>query len=411
MDYALTVYWVVTGLLVADFILEQLLLILNRTSSSDGIPDLLKGMYDENKYATQQKYLRANSRIEQVSIVCEFLLYLSLFTFGGLAWMDTLARSITDNSFFVSLLFFLFFGMATVVVDLPFSIYRTFVTEQRFGFNKTTPWVFVTDTLKEWALGIIIGGVLISVMILVYSAMPDYFWLLAWGIVVFFSVIMAFFYSTLIVPLFNKQKPLLDGELKSAIESFSQRVGFKVNGIYVMDGSKRSTKANAYFTGFGKKKRIVLYDTLLEQLTIEETVAVLAHEIGHYKHRHIFIQSSLSMLANLLVFYLLGVCLQYDFIAQAVGCSSASFHINFMVFMMMYSPLNILTGMLENAVSRRCERQADAFVRQNNLGPQLISALKKISAQALDNLTPHPLFVFVNYTNPTLYQRVKALTD
>lgn len=147
----------------------------------------------------------------------------------------------------------------------------------------------ITDTLKEWALGIIIGGVLISVMILVYSAMPDYLWLLAWGIVVFFSVIMAFFYSTLIVPLFNKQKPLPDGELKSAIESFSQRVGFKVNGIYVMDGSKRSTKANAYFTGFGKKKRIVLYDTLLEQLTIEETVAVLAHEIGHYKHRHIFI--------------------------------------------------------------------------------------------------------------------------
>ncbi len=405
------IFWLVVALMLAEFALERLLSFLNLRHSTQPIPAILSGIYDEEKYDRQQSYFRTNVRLGMVSSVFSFLLMFGLFVFKGFAWLDALARMCTSNELLVSLLFFLFFGILSALVSLPFQIYDTFVVEERFGFNKVTPRLFVFDRLKDWMLSILISGLLLTAVIVIYQLMPDYFWLLAWAVVSAFSLFMSLFYSELIVPLFNKQTPLPEGELRTAIEAFANKTGFALKNIYVIDNSKRSTKANAYFTGWGKKKRIVLYDTLIEMMSTDEIVAVLAHEIGHNKYKHTIKHMVVSLLTNLLMFYLLGLVLKYDVFAQAAGCETASFHVNMLVFGVLYTPLSLLLGLAGNVLSRSNEFQADAFVKENGMADALVSALKKLSAQSLSNLTPHPAYVFFNYSHPTLYERVKALMD
>lgn len=405
------IFWLVVALMLAEFALERLLSFLNMRHSTQPIPAILSGIYDEEKYARQQSYFCTNVRLGMVSSVFSFLLMFGLFVFKGFAWLDALARMCTSNELLVSLLFFLFFCILSAVVSLPFQIYDTFVVEERFGFNKVTPKLFILDRLKGWMLSILISGSLLTAVISIYQLMPDYFWLLAWAVVSAFSLFMSLFYSELIVPLFNKQTPLPEGELRTAIEAFANKTGFALKNIYVIDNSKRSTKANAYFTGWGKKKRIVLYDTLIEMMSTDEIVAVLAHEIGHNKYKHTIKHMVVSLLTNLLMFYLLGLVLKYDVFAQAAGCETASFHVNMLVFGVLYTPLSLLLGLAGNVLSRSNEFQADAFVKENGMADALVSALKKLSAQSLSNLTPHPAYVFFNYSHPTLYERVKALMD
>lgn len=405
------IFWIVVVLMLGDFALERILSILNMRHSTQPIPDILSGIYDEEKYTRQQSYFRTNVRLGMVSSVCSFLLTFGLFVFKGFAWMDGLARMCTSNELLVSLLFFLFFGILSALVGLPFQIYDTFVVEERFGFNKVTPKLFILDRLKGWILSILISGLLLTAVIFIYQLLPDYFWLVAWAVVSAFSLFMSLFYSELIVPLFNKQTPLPEGELRSAIETFANKTGFSLKNIYVIDNSKRSTKANAYFTGWGKKKRIVLYDTLIDLMSTDEIVAVLAHEIGHNKYKHTIKHIVVSLLTNLLMFYLLGLVLKYDVFAQAAGCEKASFHVNMLVFGVLYTPLSLLMGLAGNVLSRSNEFQADAFVKENGMADALVSALKKLSAQSLSNLTPHPAYVFFNYSHPTLYERVKALLN
>lgn len=405
------IFWIVVVLMLGDFALERILSILNMRHSTQPIPDILSGIYDEEKYTRQQSYFRTNVRLGMVSSVCSFLLTFGLFVFKGFAWIDGLARMCTSNELLVSLLFFLFFGILSALVGLPFQIYDTFVVEERFGFNKVTPKLFILDRLKGWILSILISGLLLTAVIFIYQLLPDYFWLVAWAVVSAFSLFMSLFYSELIVPLFNKQTPLPEGELRSAIEAFANKTGFSLKNIYVIDNSKRSTKANAYFTGWGKKKRIVLYDTLIDLMSTDEIVAVLAHEIGHNKYKHTIKHIVVSLLTNLLMFYLLGLVLKYDVFAQAAGCEKASFHVNMLVFGVLYTPLSLLMGLAGNFLSRSNEFQADAFVKENGMADALVSALKKLSAQSLSNLTPHPAYVFFNYSHPTLYERVKALLN
>lgn len=405
------IFWIVVVLMLGDFALERILSILNMRHSTQPIPDILSGIYDEEKYTHQQSYFRTNVRLGMVSSVCSFLLTFGLFVFKGFAWIDGLARMCTSNELLVSLLFFLFFGILSALVGLPFQIYDTFVVEERFGFNKVTPKLFILDRLKGWILSILISGLLLTAVIFIYQLLPDYFWLVAWAVVSAFSLFMSLFYSELIVPLFNKQTPLPEGELRSAIEAFANKTGFSLKNIYVIDNSKRSTKANAYFTGWGKKKRIVLYDTLIDLMSTDEIVAVLAHEIGHNKYKHTIKHIVVSLLTNLLMFYLLGLVLKYDVFAQAAGCEKASFHVNMLVFGVLYTPLSLLMGLAGNVLSRSNEFQADAFVKENGMADALVSALKKLSAQSLSNLTPHPAYVFFNYSHPTLYERVKALLN
>ncbi|HRG02989.1 MAG TPA: M48 family metallopeptidase [Paludibacteraceae bacterium] len=390
---------------------ERILSALNVKSSKKPIPDLLSGIYDQDKYQKQQSYFRANTRFGLLTSTVSFLVIILMIVFGGFGWLDGIVQRWTANPILVSLIFFGILFLANDIISTPFEIYDIFVIEERFGFNKTTPKTFILDKLKGYALTAVLGGGIIALVMWFYQLNPQYFWLIAWACVTSVSLFISLFYSELIVPLFNKQTPLEAGELRDAIEKFSKKAGFELKNIFVIDGSKRSTKANAYFTGFWKKKRIVLYDTLINDLDTAEIVAVLAHEAGHSKYKHTLRNILINLPYTLLVFFLLGLILRSDVLAQALGGKEASFHLNILAFGVLYSPVSMMLGLAMNVLSRKHEYQADGYVKENKMGEQLISALKKISSKSLSNLTPHPAYVFVNYSHPTLLQRVEKLTN
>ena len=327
----------------------------------------------------------------------------------GFAYADHLAGLITQNLVFKALLFFAVIGLASDIINTPLSIYDTFVIEEKFGFNKTTPKLFIIDKIKGWILSLIVGGGLMFIILWVYYRTTDMFWIYAWVIVSVVMIFFAMFYSNLIVPLFNKQVPLEDGELKTAINDFALKVNFKLDNIYTIDGSKRSTKANAYFTGLGRKKRIVLYDTLIKELSVNEIVAVLAHEIGHYKKKHTLQSIVISILQTGLTFYLISIFLKAPALSQALGVKDPCFHIGIIAFGILYSPISLIIGLAMNLLSRKNEYQADAFAKEKFGAEPLIMALNKLSANNLNNLTPHSLYVFFHYSHPTLLQRIVAL--
>lgn len=406
-----TVFFIILVILTADFVSERILSALNVKSSIKPIPDLLSGIYDQDKYQKQQSYFRANTRFGLLTSTVSFLVIILMIVFGGFGWLDGIVQRWTANPILVSLIFFGILFLANDIISTPFEIYDIFVIEERFGFNKTTPKTFILDKLKGYALTAVLGGGIIALVMWFYQLNPQYFWLIAWACVTSVSLFISLFYSELIVPLFNKQTPLEAGELRDAIEKFSKKAGFELKNIFVIDGSKRSTKANAYFTGFWKKKRIVLYDTLINDLDTAEIVAVLAHEAGHSKYKHTLRNILINLPYTLLVFFLLGLILRSDVLAQALGGKEASFHLNILAFGILYSPVSMMLGLAMNVLSRKHEYQADGYVKENKMGEQLISALKKISSKSLSNLTPHPAYVFVNYSHPTLLQRVEKLTN
>ena len=406
-----TVFFIILVILTADFVSERILSALNVKSSKKPIPDLLSGIYDQDKYQKQQSYFRANTRFGLLTSTVSFLVIFLMIVFGGFGWLDGIVQRWTANPILVSLIFFGILFLANDIISTPFEIYDIFVIEERFGFNKTTPKTFILDKLKGYALTAVLGGGIIALVMWFYQLNPQYFWLIAWACVTSVSLFISLFYSELIVPLFNKQTPLEAGELRDAIEKFSKKAGFELKNIFVIDGSKRSTKANAYFTGFWKKKRIVLYDTLINDLDTAEIVAVLAHEAGHSKYKHTLRNILINLPYTLLVFFLLGLILRSDVLAQALGGKEASFHLNILAFGVLYSPVSMMLGLAMNVLSRKHEYQADGYVKENKMGEQLISALKKISSISLSNLTPHPAYVFVSYSHPTLLQRVEKLTN
>ena len=406
-----TVFFIILVILTADFVSERILSALNVKSSIKPIPDLLSGIYDQDKYQKQQSYFRANTRFGLLTSTVSFLVIILMIVFGGFGWLDGIVQRWTANPILVSLVFFGILFLTNDIISTPFEIYDIFVIEERFGFNKTTPKTFILDKLKGYALTAVLGGGIIALVMWFYQLNPQYFWLIAWACVTSVSLFISLFYSELIVPLFNKQTPLEAGELRDAIEKFSKKAGFELKNIFVIDGSKRSTKANAYFTGFWKKKRIVLYDTLINDLDTAEIVAVLAHEAGHSKYKHTLRNILINLPYTLLVFFLLGLILRSDVLAQALGGKEASFHLNILAFGILYSPVSMMLGLAMNVLSRKHEYQADGYVKENKMGEQLISALKKISSKSLSNLTPHPAYVFVNYSHPTLLQRVEKLTN
>lgn len=399
----MTLKLIIVAIILAEFFYSRTLSLLNLKASRSKIPEELDGIYDKTQYIKQQEYMTANVRMGLFDSFIGLLLTLWLFAFGGYALFDEWTHS-------NSLLFFGAIFTFSTLLELPLSAYDVFGIEARFGFNKRSWGLFLKDQLTSYLMSLILGGVIIYPIMLIYEHMPHmWFAFLAWGLVIGFGLFMSFFYSDLIVPLFNKQTPLEDGELRTAIFDFARKADMKIKEIYVIDGSKRSTKANAYFAGFGSRKRIVLFDTLISQLSTDEIVAVLGHEMGHQKHKHVLLQQLISAVLNLFVFLLVAFVLDSDAIAQAAGLQKASFHVNLLVFTLLYEPVSMLVDMLSNYVSRRCEYQADAFVKQMGMAESLISALKKISGQALSNLTPHPLKVFMEYSHPTLLSRIRAL--
>lgn len=404
-----TLFFVILFIIVADFLLDRYIDFLNTTRWSDKLPDEVQDIYDEEKYARQQAYQRENYRFGLITSCLNFILVLAMLLFFGFAYINEIAANVSTHPAIWAMVFFGILMLAAEVINLPFGLYDTFVIEEKYGFNKTTLRTFFFDKLKGWILSAIIGGGLLSLVIWIYRSTGSWFWLTAWGVLAVFSVFMSMFYSNLIVPLFNKQTPLSEGELRNAISEFAEKVGFKLDNIFVIDGSKRSTKANAYFTGLGTKKRIVLYDTLIDEMTTDEIVAVLAHEIGHYKKKHIIQGLFLGLLQTGILLFLFSVFIESPEISRALGVTEPNFHIGLIVFSILYSPVSMITGLALNILSRHNEYQADAFAAQNYSAAPLASALKKLSVKNLSNLTPHPAYVFFNYSHPPLLQRLDHL--
>lgn len=396
-------------IVVLDFFWTQYLAYRNRKRMSPEIPVQLEGIYDKDEYAKQQAYQKVNSHFALYTGLFSFVILLFVLCFGVFGWLDELLRQYISSEILLTLAFFGVIYIINDIITLPFDYYGTFVIEEQFGFNKSTKSIFWLDQLKGLLLTAILGGAVLALIVWLYNTLGDYAWLYAWGAVTVFSLFMTLFYSNIIVPLFNKQTPLEEGELRDAIEAFAQKAGFAINNIYVMDASKRSTKANAYFTGFGAKKRIVLFDTLINDLDTDEIVAVLAHEIGHYKKKHTLQGMFISICYTGIILFLLSLFLGNQDIAIALGGETASFHLGLIAFSVLFTPVSLVIGIFSSIHSRKNEYQADAYAAGFGLADSLISGLKKLSVKSLSNLNPDPLFVFFYYSHPTLLQRIEAM--
>jgi STE24 endopeptidase len=405
------VYIVIIAITVIDFVFEKFLDFLNDRAKSPEMPPEAEGIYDAERYAKWLAYDKANSRVGAISSSISILLSLAMLIFGGFGWLDIQMRQITEQPVLLALLYFAVIGIASSIISLPFSLYSTFVIEEKFGFNKTTLKTFIMDMLKGTALAIVIGGTLCGLIVWLFYELGDAFWLVAWVIMTIFSVFMTMFAATLIMPLFNKFTPLEEGDLRTAIEAYCEKAGFKLNRFFVMDGSKRSAKSNAFFSGLGPKKTIALYDTLIEQQSTEEIVAVLAHEIGHYKKQHTLLSLVLSTLQTGVMLFLLGIFLRRPEFSFALGANEMSFHVGIIAFGIIFSPISTLIGIGMNVLSRKNEFEADAFARDTYAGEPLASALKKLTAENLGNLKPHPAYVFVHYSHPPVLARLKQLLN
>lgn len=403
------VFIIIVVLLCVDFVVERLLEWINMKAMSPSLPANLAGIYDRTEYERFQNYKRENNRLGLISSSFSFVVLLLFLVCGGFGWWNGIVVEITDNTIGQTLLFMLGLSLASGAIGLPFDGYATFYLEEKYGFNRTTVRTYLLDLLKGLLVSGIIGGILLAVVVWFYEWAGSFFWLYAWGILVLFSVFMGMFYSRLIVPLFNKQTPLANGSLRDKIEAFAQKAGFRLTDVYVIDGSKRSTKANAYFTGLGPKKRIVLFDTLITDLTEEEVVAVLAHEVGHYKKKHTVQFMLASILQTGIILWLFSLFVNQPALSMALGGDRAYFQLGLVAFTILYTPVSMLLGLFTNAWSRKNEYEADGFAAGQGEGEHLVSGLKKISVKALSNLTPHPLYEWVYYSHPSLLKRIAAI--
>jgi STE24 endopeptidase len=384
--------------------------LLNLRALRPELPTGFEGVYDAERYRRSQEYTRARTRFSFWPQAFDLALLFGFWFAGGFAWLDGWTRGFGYGPIVTGLLFIGALALAKVILDLPFRYWSTFVIEERFGFNKTTRATFWADTGKMLALGVALGAPLLAAILWFFERAGASAWLLCWGVTALFSLFVQFVAPTWIFPLFNRFKPLEEGELRAAVLAYARKVAFPLEGLFVIDGSRRSTKANAFFSGFGRKKRVALFDTLVAKHPVEELVAVVAHEIGHYKKGHIVKGLVLSIAQAGVVFYLLSLFLQHDGLFAAFGVEQRSVHAGLVFFSLLYTPLELVLSLGLHAFLRRNEFEADAYARSTTGAPEsLVSALQRLSADSLTNLTPHPLYVALHHTHPPLVERVRAL--
>lgn len=396
-------------IVIAAYLIETLLDYLNQSTARNPLDPKISNLYDAKERERSIEYSAVKTRFAFYSSSFSAAIMILALGFGWFAVLDQWVRDRFDNQIVISLVFIASLSVISWVLNLPFQLYSIFGIEARYGFNKTTPKTFITDTIKGTVLTILLGGGLLTAILWLYQELGSNFWIYAWGVVATFSLLMFMFGTTLILPLFNKLKPLEGGELRSEIEKYCQSQGYSLGRLFVMDGSKRSTKANAFFSGLGKSKTIVLFDTLIEKLTTKEIVAVLAHEIGHYKLKHTLSMFIATNIQSFATFALLGWLLQYEQLSTALGADQTSFHLSVLAFFILFTPFTLILGLISNSWSRYCEYQADTYSRNTYLIEPMRTALAKISTDSLANLTPHPAYVAFNYTHPTLLQRLNNL--
>jgi len=406
-----TIFNLIVAFILIGFILDRFLDWLNVKNWKSAIPDEMKDYYDTDKYSKAREYERETSRFGLISSAFSLCAILLMLFLDGFAWIDNLIRQWTENPYWLPMAYFGLILIVSDILSMPFSVYSTFVIEEKYGFNKTTVKTFILDKLKGYILGAIIGGGILAAFIWFYESMGESFWIAAWIFISLFSILMVMFYTSLIVPLFNKLNPLEEGDLRKSIEDYCTNVGFRLNNLFVIDGSKRSSKSNAYFSGFGPNKKIVLFDTLIEKQENPEIVAVLAHEIGHYKLKHILTGIALSIVQTGIMLFLLGLVIDSPVLGKAMGVDKMSLHIGLIAFSLLYSPVSTVLGILMNVISRKNEFQADAYAAKTNDGENLISALKKLSVDNLSNLYPHPAYVFVHHSHPPILKRIEAIRN
>ena len=409
-------FWLIFGTVMGLYLLDLLANWLNLRALKPSLPDSFRSIYDESEYRRMVEYTAVRTRFDALESSVLLAGFLGFWLLGGYGWMDRFARSFHQGPILTGLIFFGVIAIGQGIIGLPFSIYGTFGIEQRFGFNKTTPRLFIADLLKSLLLGCILGGGLLAVVLRLFEIDSPYMWVFAWGAISLLMILLMVLAPAFILPLFNKFTPLEEGELKHAILAYAGSQKFPVAGLFVMDGSKRSTKANAFFTGLGKMKKIALFDTLIADCktgsaqSMEEVVAVLAHEIGHFKHRHVLQHLACSILKMGLFLFLAQHCVKAPGLFAAFGIQSVSNYAGLALFLLLLKPLNFFFSLLQGAQSRRHEFQADRFAAQTTGRPEaIIGALKKLSKNNLSNLAPHPLYVTLYHSHPPLLKRIEAI--
>ena len=397
------------SLVILNYLIEALIKVLNYRHGKKSLHPTLANLYSESEYRRSIEYSEANFKLSIANSTYSILIMVVALAFGIFGELDQYVRGLVSSEILIALIFFAILGIASDILDLPFDLYGTFVVEARFGFNKTTAKTFILDKIKGYLLGALIGGGLLALIIFIYQETGSAFWVLGWLLLTIFSLVMFMFGTTLILPLFNKLKPLEEGELKEEILNYCKQEGYSIGRLFVMDASKRSSKANAFFAGLGKSKTIVLFDTLIEKLGTREIMAVLAHEIGHYKKKHTLFGFALSTLQSLVIFAVLGWALQFPELSNALGSDIKSFHLSILAFFIIFSPLSFALELITNAISRRNEYEADQFAKKTYDGEPLKSGLIKITTDSLANLSPHPLAVKIYASHPPLLERLNAL--
>lgn len=401
---------IILSTIVFSFVLDLISNLLNLKALNPHLPEEFSDVFDEKKYKKSQNYTRIQTKFGFITSIFGLLITLVFWFSGGFNYLDQIVRDWDFHFIWTGLLYIGIIIIAKSIVSLPFSIYSTFVIEERFGFNKTTVKTFVLDILKGLGLAIIIGGPLLAGLLAFFQYAGTYAWLYAWAATTLFSLFVQFIAPTWIMPLFNKFTPLEDGELRQTIFDYAKKVKFPLTNLFVMDGSKRSTKSNAFFTGFGKNKRIALFDTLIEKHTVKELLLVLAHEIGHYKKKHIVKSMIISILHMGVMFFLLSIFLNHRGLFDAFYMQEMSIYAGLIFFGMLYSPVEMIISIFMQIFSRKNEYEADQFAAETTKDSRsMINALKKLSADNLSNLTPHPFYVFLNYSHPPVLQRINAL--
>ena len=404
-----TLFNILITILLIKFVIDSVLNHLNAKHFNDTLPNDVSDVYEINEYQKSQSYKKTNHNFSKITSLFSLITTLLFFFFDGFSIVDEIARGFSNNIIIITLIFFGIIIIGSDIISIPFSLYKTFVIEEKFGFNKSTKKLFFLDKIKGLLMTIILGGSILSIITWFYEFTGNYFWIYTWLLITTFSVFLNMFYSKLIVPLFNEQTILEEGDLKNEIVKYVNSVGFKANNIYVVNGSKRSTKANAYFSGFGNQKRITLYDTLINDLENNEIVAVLAHEVGHYKRKHILYNLTSSIILTGFALFVLSLFIKTPLLSLALGVSHPSFHIGLIAFGILYSPVSQILGVFMNYMSRKFEYQADNYAKNTFSASPLISSLKKLSKNSLSNLTPHYLYVFFHFSHPTLLDRIKNL--
>ena len=408
-----TEYWLylIIGLVFFNYLFSTVLDYINDKNWRDQIPPLMKDYYDKENYIKAKNYAKDKGKISLISSTLSTLITILFLAFKGYGWLDSIIANYYDIPFLQSGLFFLTLFILSDVLSIPFSCYNTFVIEEKYGFNKTTVKTFVIDKIKGYVLTLVIGSALLAASLYLFSIFSDGFWILLWIGLAILMLFINMFYADIIVPIFNKLTPLESGSLREKIEAYSKKVGYSLKNIYIIDGSKRSSKANAFFSGLGPRKTIALYDTLIEKHSEEELVAVLAHEVGHFKKKHVFTSLFLTIFQLGLMCFLLELCINETNISLALGGVNTSFHLGLLAFSILYSPIGTIISVLMNINSRKNEFEADEYAKSTYNGEALQLALKKLSVDSLSNLYPHPFYTFMHYSHPPLLKRLEALNE